>query len=632
MSDVSSSPSLPSQGSSVGDPTYIAPKQRQQEIEEYVYMQFARPISTHRFCFICMENNTLRVIPLQARLQVFIKRRIYIPQTNRCCQKHLIGDRLFADQIDMIVPYSNNSLLPISELNVFLDQLSLKADATLLDNVSDFSMPEEKLRVLTGYTWEQIIDLRSLLTSMRKSPNREVTQALVVFLYKFRSGTSNAHIAAVLGILYDSVVSIHFHSVVLAFERDILPKYFGVTVHSRADLIDDHTSRIARELFDAPNALFLICDGTYLRHEKSANNSYQRKSYSGQKKQHLIKPFTVCCSDGFIADILGPYTANKNDATILREALEDPTIAMSNILRKGDYFVLDRGFRDVKSYLEDKGFKVLMPALKGKRKQLSSEESNYTRFVTKLRWVVEARHGEIGQKFRLLHNKLSNNMLDKADSYCRIGGFLVNKFGQKLNSDSDKVEAIVQRMKNRRGMKNTLQLTIEDQRWERRKSLFQPAFSGEILDFPVLDKNDLELFFTGSYQLKQSISYLAELMEENQSPDEIPVYVLRETQTKTKTLRCDIQSRHKNSTKYHCFIKFTPNHNSIDGILEHWCGCANGARTVGCCSHIATMIYFLSFARYQSRIVQPSAQLTHLFDSGLVQEEVTIQTDSEEED
>lgn len=43
-----------------------------------------------------------------------------------------------------------------------------------------------------------------------------------------------------------------------------------------------------------------------------------------------------------------------------------------------------------------------MPALKGKRNQLSTKESNQSRFVTKVRWVVEAIHGIIKQKYRLL--------------------------------------------------------------------------------------------------------------------------------------------------------------------------------------------------------------------------------------
>lgn len=100
----------------------------------------------------------------------------------------------------------------------------------------------------------------------------------------------------------------------------------------------------------------MICDGTYARHQKSTNNEYQRKSYSGPKKVPLCIPFTICTTDGFIVDMLGPYLANQNDAEILKNIIEDPN-GLCRVMKEGDIFVLDRGFRNVKSILEQKNFK-----------------------------------------------------------------------------------------------------------------------------------------------------------------------------------------------------------------------------------------------------------------------------------
>jgi hypothetical protein len=90
------------------------------------------------------------------------------------------------------------------------------------------------------------------------------------------------------------------------------------------DIILKNTSEMAKKLFnlDADQAM-IICDGTYIRHEKSSNNEYQRKSYSGQKKVPLCKPFTICTTNGFVLDMLGPYEANLNDAQILKYVLSD---------------------------------------------------------------------------------------------------------------------------------------------------------------------------------------------------------------------------------------------------------------------------------------------------------------------
>jgi len=47
--------------------------------------------------------------------------------------------------------------------------------------------------------------------------------------------------------------------------------------------------------------------------------------------------------------------------------------------------ILNRGFRDIKAKLELKKINVLMPALKGKPKQLTTNESNKSCYVTKIR-------------------------------------------------------------------------------------------------------------------------------------------------------------------------------------------------------------------------------------------------------
>ena len=51
-----------------------------------------------------------------------------------------------------------------------------------------------------------------------------------------------------------------------------------------------------------------------------------------------------------------------------------------------------------------------MPTLKGKRKQHTTEESNFSRYVTKIRWAVEAVYGILKQKYRPLDNKQDNKL------------------------------------------------------------------------------------------------------------------------------------------------------------------------------------------------------------------------------
>jgi len=247
----------------------------------------------------------------------------------------------------------------------------------------DFSLSEEQIAVFTGLTWENIIQLRDMMISMRNSENRNVTQALVVFLFKLRSGNSNKLIASILQLEYEQQVSNFCESVIKFFEKDILPLHFGVQACSRDDLIHNQISVYINKLYGTENQLAIICDGSYIRYQKSSNNEYQRKSYSRQKKVPLCKPFTICTTNGFVIDVPGPFHVTQNDAQILKIILSDLN-DLNSILKKGDIFILDRGFRNVKKFLENEDYRVLISALKGNCSQLTTQDSNESRLVTKV--------------------------------------------------------------------------------------------------------------------------------------------------------------------------------------------------------------------------------------------------------
>lgn len=185
--------------------------------------------------------------------------------------------------------------------------------------------------------------------------------------------------------------------------------------------------------------------------------------------------------------MLGP--ANLNDAEILRTLLQGPN-SFCKLLKENDILVLDRGFRDVKDELELKKIRVLMPALKEKCKQLTTKESNESRYVTKICWAVEAVHGIIKQKYRLLDYKLDNKMLPKIGTYFRIASFLNNQFGKRLQSDAEFSSEIVERMRVTKIVEYTLAAEAEEKGWLRKKLVFQNISSEDILDFPEMTLTD----------------------------------------------------------------------------------------------------------------------------------------------
>lgn len=596
----------PSHASTSQDPDFHVSENIPKDAVQMVEINFPRVVSTHKYCFLCSHSETLVVVPFQTRQQIFSLKRIFVPKGNRLCFKHLIKDRIYKDELENVKIHSAHSSIEMNDLTHFLDALSSRSEADIVERIGDYSLSEERIMVFTGLKWENIEELNKMLKSLRNSHSRNVTQALVTFLFKLRTGNSNRTIAAILGLQREQQVSEYCQSVIKSFEKDVLPLHLGFQALSRDHLIANETSMMAKSLLKIKDQLALIFDGTYVHHEKSANNEYQRRSYSGQKKKPLCKPFTVVTTSGYIVDTLGPFSANLNDATIMEQILQDPN-GLTSIMQPGDIWIVDRGFRDVVGKLQEMQFTVMMPALKGNRKQLTTSESNESRYVTKVRWAVEAIHGIIGEKYHLLHQQVDNKLLPNVASYCRIVSFLNNKYGKRLGSDTEDLAEIVSQMESRKSLQNSLATQVETERLSRRKVPFQQMSSADMMDFPEMTAKELKIFFTGSYQLKQAVSYLAEIMD---SDNNIHINYLKET---PNIVKMEIRSRHIKSKTYRCYIDYLPNSTGSCGIKRYCCECANGNRTIGCCSHVAAVIYYLSHARYLAKIVRPAAILSKLF-------------------
>ncbi|XP_076288271.1 uncharacterized protein LOC143212878 [Lasioglossum baleicum] len=296
-----------------------------------------------------------------------------------------------------------------------------------------------------------------------------------------------------------------------------------------------------------------------------------------------------------------------NDASIMKILLEDPN-GISSLLQPNDICVVDRGFRDVVEHLKSKGYNVLMPACKGNRAQLTTAEANSSRFVTKIRWVVEAVHGDIAQKYRLFHHKMDNKLLPRLKSLCQIASFLHNEFGKRLDTDPEITDLIIDHMKKQRLETNTLQELVEAKQLSRRRKPFTPITDNAVMDFPEMTEKDLKILFTGTYQLTQAVCYLAELMKDDNI---LNIEYLKES---SNIIRVKVPSRHISRKCYQCYIEYVPHSIGYAAIKRYTCDCANGNRTVGCCSHVATIIYYLSHGRFKSKIVKPSEILTKIFD------------------
>ena len=96
--------------------------------------------------------------------------------------------------------------------------------------------------------------------------------------------------------------------------------------------------------------------------------------------------------------------------------------------------------------------------------------------------------------------------------------------------------------------------------------------------------------------LKQAKKYATEHLSDDGSFD------IKVAKQRDDLVRAQIQSQHKNSILYDVWIQYDQKE-----ILGWYCLCPNGCRLVGCCSHVASVIWYLSFARYHPEALRESA-------------------------
>lgn len=103
---------------------------------------------------------------------------------------------------------------------------------------------------------------------------------------------------------------------------------------------------------------------------KKFNLFYTEKIVQWSKKRHLVKPFIGITTNGYYLDIFQPYDATSNEASILNDLLSKEEFR--NYFKKGDIFIVDRGFKDSVKNLVKLGFEAEMSAfLNPKAKQVT---------------------------------------------------------------------------------------------------------------------------------------------------------------------------------------------------------------------------------------------------------------------
>lgn len=301
--------------------------------------------SYHGRCFICRRTNVrLQTINSDAIAEAYRKQDIYIKHHARCCNHHLNERGLINEN-----EFTNMKLTPkaySSEIKRMLDSISKNWSKPIppINRFKNVDKLDNKDCIeITGWPKNVFLQFCSFLTSINNSDHRSIEELVALYRYWQRKGIDQLSLSKLMDKTTQQDVSRYLSQIRDAINKDFVPYFLGAKHRSRKFFIKNNTST-AKELYNINNdTLAIVVDATYTRLEKSSNNDFQYSTWSQQKMDLLIKPFTVCCTNGYFVDCYGPFKANMNDATIFRYILETD-IELRRILKPNRTIVLlDRG-------------------------------------------------------------------------------------------------------------------------------------------------------------------------------------------------------------------------------------------------------------------------------------------------
>ncbi|XP_041981920.1 uncharacterized protein LOC121735234 isoform X1 [Aricia agestis] len=580
-----------------------------QPVPSIVLSEYMRAVETERRCFIegCQRTERYRV-PLTTRKMLFNEYKYYIPENNRLCDQHLV-----IEAWDFLDSLRSNYVQTFTERHIY-DMMSLKEveSTSLLQFENIGEMEDHVVHIWTGLNKEQFNQMFAEVPELSEISKAAV--ALAAYLMKLRTGDSNERLASLLKVSRTTLEKWIYQVRELLTEH-FVPRNLGLNHQNRQQLVQKNLA-IPKALFgsfegvDTPIAIF---DGTYCYVEKSSNYLYQKKTYSLHKYRNLMKPFLIVCTDGYIIDVLGPYPATTSDADIMKKEFQHGR-PLREYFQEGDAFILDRGFRDSISLLNQCGYRTYVPAsLEEGETQLSTIEANKSRAVTICRWVVEVVNGRFKRDFKLLRQNYFNIASKSFMKDFEVAACLLNKFHPPI-FDREDAQEIIQEIERYMNTENELASFIISNNYNRRRANFETitVHSDNLNDFPQLSESELILISLGTYQIKQARSYYGEHMRQNDGfvievCREVANSLLRELSASNTSwlLRGRILSRHISRKTYYIYILVDSSRRGREAIVQHYCNCIVGRRTVGCCAHIMSIIWYLSWARYRN-IVPPA--------------------------
>ena len=312
--------------------------------------------SGHNRCFICRRRSgSLKKLSKNTLAYALINHNIFIPEGTRSCYRHIKDGNIIASEYQKIPTHREhlerkylNAL--ISSSKSFLKCLTQveyveknKPPLAPLENFRAIStLSDEFCREFIGWSKDRFVLFSSFINNkIRNTTNRSKHMLIALYLYWLKSGMTQKSLAYYKINSCQQEISEELQQIRKYIDEDFTPRFIGFRNVTREFLLSQITPTV-KELYQInEEQLVFILDGGYQRCEKSCNNDFQSGTFSGQKKQNLLKPFIITTPTGYIIECYVDMDATWNDDRILREILATDR-HFRNILRPNDIFFLDR--------------------------------------------------------------------------------------------------------------------------------------------------------------------------------------------------------------------------------------------------------------------------------------------------
>lgn len=300
--------------------------------------------SHHGSCFICKRKTSLHKVRSESITYAYKKHNLLIKHHARCCVRHLDRKGLIkTDQFEFIPTYI------AKKIKIWLENKDyLSNHSGIFDDFKNIaSLSEDHCFRITRWTREEFIRFSKYITSVNDTAGRTKEQLIALYRYWLRKGIDQSSLAMFHCNKSQNQISHYLEQIRVAINKDFVPYYLGST--KNRDFYVKHNNATVTILHELKkHDLAVIVDSTYTRLEKSSNNQFQYNCWSQQKMDLLIKPFIICCADGYIIDCYGPFQADWNDAQIFEYILETDKSLLSLLKPNQTVIFLDRGIFFIK--------------------------------------------------------------------------------------------------------------------------------------------------------------------------------------------------------------------------------------------------------------------------------------------